>query len=313
MKKVLVTPRPFAKSGLNEIRRIERAGYKAIFNTTGRRFKRNELYELVTDVAGVIIGDDKFDEKLLRHAKNLKVVSRFGVGVDNIDLKVAKELDITVERAIGANSTSVAEMALTYFFALSKKLLAMSQEAKKGSSKRIVGSELFGKTVGIVGLGSIGREVCRMARGIGMDVLVYDPYFKDDPLKEKYDFSVLPLKEVLENSDFVSLHLPYTEETENLMNKETIGYMKKSAFLINTARAEIVNQEDLKEALRTNRIAGAAEDVNLDRRIGDIVNLPNYLLTAHIASVTQEAELNTMRISTANLLNKLKEMDNNNV
>ena len=252
MKKILITPRSFSKARhkadelLKDYEELE-----IVMNTTGRTLTEEEMIDQCSDIDGIIVGIDPMSEKVLKSAKNLKAISKYGAGLDNIDLDAAKELGIKVDRAVATNAMSVAELAIGLMFVASRSIVPTATSVKNGGWDRgkNAGNELYGKTLGIVGLGAIGREVARMAKGIGMNILGYDPYFDNQEFTDRYEISMVELEDLLKNADFITLHLPLTEETEHMINKDTLSIMKTSAYLINTSRGGLVDEDALYDAL----------------------------------------------------------------
>jgi len=306
-KKILITPRSFSRF-------MEQAGVilnqydlEIILNRTGKTYTEEQMTELCSDIDKIIVGIDPLGEKVLRRAGKLKAISKYGAGLDNIDLQVAKELKIKVAKAAGANATAVAELGVGLFFALARKIADAVAEVKKGAWNRgTLGVELTGKTAGIVGFGFIGRETARLCRGLGMGVLVYDP-FVEETIVKRYNGDKVKLEDMLQQSDFISLHLPLTAETKNIINKETLNKMKETAYLINTARGSLVNEDDLYEALKEGKIRGAAQDVFSKEPPGEhkLLTLNNFLLTPHMGAYTREAIEKMVVKSTQNLVDML--------
>ena len=309
MAKILITPRSFSRYGAKAIEGMKSKGYEVIVNTTGKPYSYEEFYELSSDVDGIILGVDTVDAHVLTGAKNLKGISRFGVGIDNIDVETANRLGIKIARAVGSNCTSVAELAVAFFFTLARNIIINVNEVKAGKWNKSSGLELKNKTVGVLGLGAIGKEVSRISQGIGMRVIGYDPFVSKEDMKEKYNIEMKCFEEVLKESDFVTLHIPLTEENNGLMNKAALGLMKSTAYLINTARGGLINEEDLYDALTNNVIAGAAADVfskEPPSKDEKLLGLDNFILCSHIASLTVNAEMNAIDLATHNLLKILE-------
>ena len=291
MKKILITPRAFAKSGREVIRELEKKGYSVIFNDTGKSYSPEVFLNLAKDADGIIIGVDKADRKVLESCTHLKAISKYGVGVDNIDMEAAKELGISISRALGANSQSVAEHTMALLLDLAKNVTRSTVSVRS------------------IGFGNIGKRVARMAQGFGMQVYAYDVFPIDPVYAEENKIHIAELEELLTSSDVVTVHLPLTDETENLINAETMDLMKDSAYLINAARGGIVNEQDLYQTLKNGKLAGAGFDVFSTEPPCDeepLLSLDNFLLTPHTASKTKEADDNTIRISVENLLKDLQ-------
>ena len=307
--KIVVTPRGFAKCGLDNVKIIEDAGFTVEYNDTGNAYTKEEFYEKTNDADGVIVGVELVDKAYIDAHPKLKAVVKFGVGTDNIDLEYCREKGIFVGRTAGSNARSVAETAISFLFADSKNLYESIADTRAHKWTKQTGYELEGKTIGIVGFGAIGKKVAQMAFGLGMKVLTYDPYFIDGNAAQAFCVEVVELEEILKRSDFVSLHIPLTPETANYITLKELKTMKPNAVLINTARGGIVNEEDLFEALSKNVIRAAYFDVLVNeppREEEPLLGLPNFYVTPHIASRSREAEKNTADMATQIMIDALK-------
>ena len=241
------------------------------------------------------------DAALLSHGKKLKIVARAGVGLDNVDAAECKKRGIKVINTPGASSNAVAELALAMMFAISRKISKAdgSMKNKAWLKKELTGTEIEGKTLGVVGLGRIGSMLALKARGLGMKIIYYDPHAPVSGMGKS-----VSLEELFASSDFISLHVPLIPETKNMVNAVEIAKMKKNAVIVNTARGGLVDEEALYAALKEGRIGGAALDVYPQEPYsGKLCELDNVLLTPHIAGSTKEAQ---MRIG-HELVEKLKE------
>ena len=244
-----------------------------------------------------ITNEDKVNAEAMDGNGNLRLVGTPSAGIDHIDLKAATERGIPVVYSPGGNADSVAEYAFALMLAVSKKVIAADSRLRKGltpkveSFKPMMGTQFKGKTIGIVGVGSIGSRVAMIARAFGMDVLLFDPGVV--PTRLEQFGRVVELDELLRASDFVSVHAPLTEETRGMLGSEQFGMMKKTAFFVNTARGKIVNEPALIDALREKRIAGAALDVQANEPLrpdSPLLELDNVIVSPHIASYTREAQ-----------------------
>lgn len=241
----------------------------------------------------IVVGVQRITREMLQNS-SVKIIAKHGVGVDNIDLEAATELGIPVTVTPNANAVSVAELTIGFIFALSKKLIDLHNNLyQKRQFVSNVGLELHGKILGIVGFGSIGKEVAKRALCLGMRVLVYDPYVEESNLRE-LGVEKMELDELLRQSDFVSLHVPLNESTRHLIDREKISLMKRTAYLINTARGGVVDEKALAEALKSGQIAGAALDVfDVEPLPADspFFDCPNVIMTPHVGAHTYEAIL----------------------
>lgn len=309
-EKILITPKSFKNYKEKAHKLLQEQGYEIIENNFGRTMTEEEIIEAAQDhVVGIIIGVDPLPARVLNQCKSLRAISKYGVGMDNIDLKSAEELGIRVKNAVGTNNISVAEHAIALMFASARHIPAIAAGVKAYGWDRTIGFELTNKNLGVIGGGQIGKEVAKRAVGLGMKVTIYDPYFKDQEFLEKYGVERQEnLEEVLKTSDVISLHLPATETTKGLINAETLKLMKPTAVLINTSRGELVDEAALYDALSNNKIAAAAQDVFSSEppQQGDaLVALPNFILTPHIGAFTHEAVERMAMVSTENLIQML--------
>lgn len=307
-KKVLITPKSFFQAGDEAVRLLKKYDCEIIANTTGKTLSEEQMMELCSEVDGLIVGIDPVTLNVLQNAKKLKAISKYGAGLDNIDLKTVEELGIAVDKAAGTNATSVAELAVGLFFSLARNIPAAEKNVKAGRWDRMRGLEINGKTAGIVGFGYIGKEVARMASGLGMKVIVYDPYVNtEDDFIKRYSIGILEVDDVIKNADFLTLHVPSSDETKYMINKHTLGMMKSEAFLINVSRGELVDEDALYVALTAGKIAGAAQDVFSKEPPGKhpLLELDNFILTPHIGAYTKEANVKMALKSTENLIRML--------
>jgi len=256
---------------------------------------REELERALAGAHALIVrSETRVTADLLTRAPHLRVIARAGTGVDNIDVPAATRRGIAVMNAPGANTVSAAEHAMGLLLALVRHIPWAAEAMRRGEwdRKRFEGTELRGKTIGIVGLGRIGGHVAQVARAFGMQVVGHDPYLAPGRAAE-LQVKLLPLDQLLRQADVVTLHVAYTEQTHHLINTERLQLMKPTAVLINTARGELVDEQAVAEAIKTKRIAGAAIDVfAVEPLPADSVlrQLPGVILTPHLAASTAEAQ-----------------------
>jgi D-3-phosphoglycerate dehydrogenase len=255
----------------------------------------DELLTSVKDRDVIIVRSrTKITKKVIDFASNVKIIARVGVGLDNIDTNYAESKGIKILNASEAAMNAVSELVIGHMIALSRNIPKANDGIKNGKwlKKELVGGELRGKYLGIVGVGNIGRNVGRIAKCLRMNLLGYDIY----PINQDYVREVglikTDLRTLLENSDFVTFHVPLTEKTRHLINSETLSYMKPTAFLINTSRGEIIDEQSLFRTLSDKRIAGAALDVfEVEPPTNtNLLQLPNIICSPHIAAQTKEAQ-----------------------
>ena len=310
IKKILITPKSYSTYKHKAYPLLKAKGYEIIENTLGRTMTEDEIINYAKDdVVGIIVGIDPLSASVLQECKSLIAASKYGVGMDNIDLAKAKELGIKIKNAVGTNNISVAEHAIALMFSIARNIPSISSGVKKGSWGRVIGCELTGKTLGLIGGGQIGKEVAKRACGLEMNVIIYDPYFNDNDFLNKYGITRCnELNDLLSTSDFISLHVPVTEDTKKMINKKAIEIMKPTAFIINTSRGELVDEEALYQALVNKQLSGAAQDVfSMEPPCKDekLLQLDNFILTPHIGAFTSEAVEKMVLVSTQNLLDML--------
>ena len=237
--------------------------------------------------------------ELIESAPHLKVIARAGVGLDNIDIKAADDHGVVVSAALGINATAVGEETLAMALALSRKLIELDASTRNGEWNRKAGSEISGKTWGLLGFGATARATAELLRGFKVKVLAYDPFAKPtSEYLQSINAKLSTLEEVVTQSDFISVHLPSTPETKNIINSELFATMKKSALIISVGRGEVINEADLEAALKGGVIAGAGLDVRAqeppqDKRFTDLANV---VLAPHIAGITHESQAAINRV-----------------
>ena len=314
-KKILITPRSFGRYKDTAYPLIEIRGYEIIENTQGRTLTEEDLVEYAKeDIEGIIVGIDPLPAPVLDRFRSLRAISKYGVGMDNIDLKRANELGIRVRNAIGANDVSVAELTIALMFAAARSIPLASATVKNGGWEREIGFALTGKKLGLVGGGRIGKKVAmRCAKGLEMEVAIYDPYLNDEAFLNAYRIHRYgDIRDLFRNSDVVSLHVPLTSETGGIINRKTLQLMKPTAILVNTSRGELVDEDALHEALTKGEINVAAQDVFSSEppaKNDKLLGLKNFILTPHIGAFTNEAVERMVMLSTQNLLEMLAEED----
>ncbi|MFL0473379.1 phosphoglycerate dehydrogenase [Priestia sp. 179-F W1.4 NHS] len=283
--KVVSTSPSFAKYSNEPIDLLTKNGIELI--QLPADISEDQFLDHIQDAAGAIVAFNHINQHVLSKAPHLKIICKHGIGVDNIDLKATNEQDVWVTNVPDANKHAVADFTFALMLSLARQVPLAHQQTKEGNWPRIFGSDIHNQTIGIVGLGSIGREVAHRAKGFSMEILAYDPY-------PNYDFAnangikFVELDELLRNSDFVTLHMPLTKQTKNLIDSEQLEIMKESAYLINASRGEIVVEKSLYKALKSNTIAGAALDVFEKEPAQEhpLFDLPNFIATPHIAGYT---------------------------
>jgi phosphoglycerate dehydrogenase-like enzyme len=305
MARILITPRSLTKHGHAALDVLTQAGHELVMSTPGAQPGEDELCALLPGCVGYLAGVEKITARVLSAADQLRVISRNGTGVDNIDLATAEARKITIRRAEGANARGVAELAFAHLLGLMRSISRGDQTLKQGGWDRWLGSECAGRTLGLIGCGRIGRLLAAFALGFGFRVLAYDPY--PDPTFAPADqFSYASFADVIAGSDALSLHCPPGKHGP-LINAETLARMRHGAFIINTARWELLDPDAALEALESGRLAGLALDVfdaepPNDRRL--LVH-PRVVATAHVGGFTSASVARAVSIAARNILESL--------
>jgi D-3-phosphoglycerate dehydrogenase len=262
----------------------------------GYELSTSELLDNIGDCQGLAVRSrTKVTDALLSAAKRLKVIGRAGVGVDNIDLAAARRRGILVMNTPNANSVAAAEHTIGMLFALARQIPAAdrSVRSRKWEKACFLGVQIAGKSIGVIGCGNVGSLVAERARGLGMKVVVHDPFLTPERL-ERLGFLHVSLDHLLSASDFVTLHVPLTEETRNVIDATAIARMKRGVRIINCARGELIVEQDLAAALDTGHVAGAAIDVFVEEPAlnSPLLGRENVVATPHLGASTVEAQEN---------------------
>lgn len=262
------------------------------------------LVDIIKDVDGLITGLEQITPRVFAAANRLKVVSAGGVGYDHINVDEANERGVAVCICAGCNNYSVSELVFGMMIGLARNIYPADRAMRQGEWMRYLGSDLWGKTLGIVGLGRVGKAVSLLGRAFGMRVLANDIVW-DITFANEHGISYVPFERVLEESDFVTMHVPLTPQTYNMIDEAAIDRMKSTAYLINAARGRVVKEDALAGALKRNRIAGAALDVfEIEPHPNNpYANLDNVILTPHIGGSTQEAFDRALYLALVNVSN----------
>jgi len=291
---ILVTPTSYGKNDPHLKTELEEIASSVTYNPTGKPLSSGEVAALLPGMDGYIAGLDFIDRAALEKADSLKVIARYGVGVDSVDLEAAKEKGIIVTNTPGANSVSVAELALGLMLALARQIPEAVKNVQEGKWPRFSGISLEGKTAGILGLGAIGKQLARRLSGFDCQILAYDP-FADKTFAKEHGIVLATMDTVIANSDFLSLHLPLLPETRGLVNNEFLSKMKKGSFLINTSRGEVINEEALQHALEIGHLRGAGLDafsVEPPKPANPLLHMPQVIATPHLGAQTDGATSN---------------------
>ncbi len=284
------------------MKRLQDKGFEVVYTTAGATPGESELIDRVKGCVGWLAGVEKVTPAVIDAADALKVISRNGVGVDNLPLERVKERGIKVVVAEGANSAGVAELTIGLMFASLRHIPAADAGIKAGQWPRKQGIEIRNRAVGVVGAGAIGREVCRLVVALGASVLAFDPMKPQGLPAERFRWA--EIDEVIGQADVVTLHCPAPRDGSHLVDAAFLGKMRKGAFLINTARAALIDEAAVLAALEDGRLAGYATDVFPEEppKSLALAQHPNTIATSHIGGFTQESVTRAVEVAVENLL-----------
>lgn len=273
------------------VRALRDEGYDVAFDYWHEGRDEEELISAIGGVQAVVASVDPFSRRVLESTTALRVIARTGVGVDSIDVETATKRGVIVATAPGVLDDTVADYTFAMLLAVSRKLVENQQQVRAARWQRVIGHDISNKTIGIIGMGAIGKQVALRATGFRMRILAHD-VVQDELFAREHGILYVPLEQLLRESDFVTLHLPLTRTTKNLLDERRLRLMKASAYLINTSRGAIVDETALVAALQARQIAGAALDVFEQEPPwgSQLLRLPNVLVSPHAAAMSKESQ-----------------------
>lgn len=285
---VQVTTSTFGKAGTKPIEYLEGKGITFKTNPYGRRLTEDEAIEVISGAKGLIAGVEPLTENVLRQLPDLKVISRCGTGMNNVALETAKELGIEVYNTPTIHVDGVAELALTAALSSLRNVVRNDKTVRTGEWSKTMGRSLYGKKVGIIGFGKVGRRFCELLLPFTKNLFFYDPFVNE---KDEYEFGAkrLDLEELIKVSDVLSVHVPYTEENHHLINAKNLEFAKDDVTIINTSRGGLINEDDLYNFLKEHPQAAAYLDVFENEPYdGSLVSLENITFSPHVGTSTKE-------------------------
>lgn len=301
MKKISITTTSFGKADGEVLNPLKERGFEIIFNTRGRKLEAEEVKDIAKDSIGIIAGTESMNEDVLSSLKNLKVISRCGTGLDNVDLKASQKLGIKVFNTPDAPTLAVAELTVGLMLNLLRKVQQMDGGIREGKWRKLMGNLLNEKQIGIIGLGRIGRKVAELLLSFGCVIRYYDV------MSDKQDERIkrVDLDELLRISDIISIHV---SSSARIIGEQEIGRMKKGAWIVNVSRGGVLDERALCRALENGYLSGAALDVfEEEPYMGELRKLDNVILTPHIGSYAEEARIRMEKQAVENLLKGLEE------
>lgn len=301
--KVLVTSKSFGKLSKEPVRRLEEAGFTVILNDTGRLLTEEEMAEAIQGMDAVILGTEVFNRNVIDHADRLKIVSRYGVGLDKIDVDYLEEKGIALRIARYANTNSVADHAVGLMLSVCHNITRSDANIRAHVWKKPIAKDLYQSTVGILGLGAIGKAVARRLKGFDCRILAFDSMYDEEFLKET-GVQKADIAEILEKSDFLTLHLPALPEFSPLLDAAAFSRLKKDAVIVNTARAKLIDWNALYDALHKGQLYGYGSDVHFMEPGFDeeLIACEHTVLTPHIAASSAGAIQRMSDIAVENIL-----------
>lgn len=303
MPKILITTSSFEVASNEPLRTLEKSNFEIALNPHGRRLTEDEVGALLQDdVAGMIAGVEPLTRAVLERAKGLRVISRCGIGMDSVDQMAAKELGILIFNTPGAPVSAVAELTIALMLDLLRKVSQADRSIRDGRWKQLMGNLLEFQTVGIIGYGRIGRKVGSLLRAFGARVLVHDAMGVSVPA----GVEACSLRELLEQSDITTLHVPFDDSTRHLINRESLALMKPGSLLVNASRGGLIDEDALLAALQSGHLGGAGLDAfEMEPYEGPLRSLPQVVMTCHMGSYARESRIQMEREAGENLFKGL--------
>lgn len=308
MAKILIGSTNYSRYCKEGLALLLEAGCTVEENTLGRPFSAQELAEKAADADGVIAGVEHWDEAAFDAAPNLKVIVRFGTGYDTVDLKAAEKHGVQVANTPGLNASSVAEHVAALLLCQLRQIPQLNQSVRSGNWDRLVYRELGDCTVGMIGFGAIGQQLAGKLSGFHPKLLAFDK-FPNQAAADRLGVTFVSLEELLNQSDFITIHLPLTEENFHLINNETLAQVKNTAYIINAARGALVDEKAVYQALTQNRLAGYAADVHETEPVSQdnpLLQCGNFVATPHLAGESVSSYRNTGLATATGVLNVLE-------
>ncbi len=301
--RVLIGSKSFGKAFPEHLERLRQAGCEVVPNGVGRAYRASELADALKGIHAIVTGTDELTAEVIARADALRAIAKHGVGLDNIDLPAARARGIAVGAAFGAVHDSVADLTLALLLAVARGIVPAHARTKAGLWKGFMGVELRDKTLGVVGLGRIGKEVSIRALGFGMKVVAHDPK-PDTAFAAAHGIRFLGLSELLAAADIVSLHAGLEQAGRPLLGEQELGSMKDGAILVNTGRGHLVDESALARALTRGKLAGAGLDVFQEEppRNSPLLGVENVVLAPHMAGDTREARRRMGEITVENIV-----------
>jgi len=306
LKKIVVSTSSFGVFSTKPIDILKKANIKVELNNLARTLSEKEIIQFLEDKDGLIAGTEPLNENVLSKCSNLKVISRVGTGLDNVDMDFAKIRNIQVFNTPDGPTHAVAELTIGLILNLLRHIGNSDRNIRDGSWNKEIGSLLLNKSIGIVGFGRIGKRVAELLKIFNCKIFIYDPFIQSIDIDDMKHLR--SLDELIKIVDIVTLHIPYSKENHHIINKDRLEIMKPGAFIVNAARGGLIDEDALFDVLKSEQIAGAALDTYENEPYrGNLTQLKNVILTPHIGSYAKESRID-MEINA--VLNLLKGFEN---
>jgi D-3-phosphoglycerate dehydrogenase len=305
--KVLVTPTSMNREDPGRaLKRLLRFADEVVFNPLGKPLAGEELISLLSGCDAYIAGLDYISREIIESCGSLKVISRYGAGFDRVDIAAAKARNIPVCNTPGVNAQAVADLAMGLLLCAARRIPMLDRKTREGGWVRSTGMELYGKTIGLLGLGAVGKGVARRARGFSMEVMACDPFI-DKKYAEENHILISDFDSLVRKSDIVSLHIPLSAETRHIINRDVMESMKEGAIIINTARGGLIDERAAFEFLMSGRLGGLGLDVFEEEppEASPLFGLDNVVVTPHTGAHTREAAAAMAELAVQNLIDIL--------
>lgn len=289
MKKILITTIPFGDPVEKPLNLLNDAGIEYVINPFNRKITEDDLKKLIFDFDGLIAGTENISKEIIDLAPKLKIIARVGVGTDGVNLNYAKEKNIKVTYTPDAPGPAIAELTIGFMYSLLRSTHIANLKIRQGKWNRSIGRSFSDMTIGVIGAGRVGSRVIDLISKIGCKKLLVSDIYHNESLKEKYGFEWASKEKVFSDSDIITFHVPLTADARGMVKKNELLSMKKDAFIVNTARGGIIDEDDLYNVMQSGHIAGVAIDVfNEEPYTGPLINIDRCLLTPHIGSASRE-------------------------
>ena len=305
--KVFIATSTFGDFSNESIDHLRQNELDVCLNKLGRKLTDNELIKFAEKCDSIIAGTENYSRRVLERLPHLKVISRLGIGMDNIDIEATKNKGIKIYKTKTTPAPAVAELVLALMIDVSRHISHSNQLVKNGNWNKKMGFLLFGKTLGIIGLGTIGKELVKVSKGFGFHILAFDKQ-EDVNFADEHDVTYCDLYTLLSKSHFISIHLNLSDETKYFIDEEKIKLMNPESILINTSRGEVLDEKALYGALKTEKLGGAGLDVfHQEPYSGPLTGLDNVVLTPHIGAYAKELRIQMEIEAVENLIRGLNE------